>query len=146
MTVYTKILTPSIALDTTPRTVLYIEDNHSNITLVAHFFAYREHIQLLTARTPELGIELAKSRLPDLILLDINMPGMNGYQVLEILKADANLKGIPVIAVTANAMLSDINRARAAGFTEYLTKPLDVEQFFKTIDRCLESQNKTYPN
>ena len=117
--------------------VLYIEDNPSNIKLVAQILGHRPHIHLLTAHTPELGIELAQSRHPELILLDINMPGMDGYQVLEVLKADARLQAIPVIAVTANAMPRDIERGRAAGFSEYLTKPIDVAGFFSMLDRCL---------
>lgn len=113
--------------------VLYIEDNPANLKLVTQILGRREHIRLLTAHTPELGIELALSRRPDLILLDINMPHMDGYQVIEILKSDANLKDIPVIAVTANAMDRDIERGKAAGFVDYLTKPLNIEHFLKTI-------------
>lgn len=97
---------------------------------------------LLTTHTPELGIELAQSRRPELILLDINMPGMDGYQVLEVLKADARLQAIPVIAVTANAMPRDIERGHAAGFSEYLTKPIDVAGFFNILDRCLLPDGK----
>jgi CheY-like chemotaxis protein len=134
-------ITLSASHDAAQFTVLYIEDNYSNIKLVTSLFSLRKHIQLLTATTPESGIELAKTRQPDLILLDINMQGMDGYQVLEIFKADVNLKNIPVVAVTANAMLSDIERGRTAGFIEYLTKPLDVAKFFQTIDFLLESRN-----
>jgi CheY-like chemotaxis protein len=118
-------------------TVLYIEDNPSNIKLVAMILSRRQHIRLLTAHTPELGIELARTQQPDLILLDINMPGMDGYQVLEVFKTDAAVKGIPVVAVTANAMMHDIKRGKAAGFADYLTKPLHVTQFLETVDRHL---------
>jgi signal transduction histidine kinase/CheY-like chemotaxis protein len=123
--------------DVAKHTVLYIEDNPSNIKLVAQLLGHRQHIHLLTAHTPELGIELAMSRLPKLILLDINMPGMDGYQVLQIFKTEPGLKHIPVIAVTANAMARDIEHGIAAGFTDYLTKPISVIRFFETIDRCL---------
>lgn len=119
-------------------TVLYIEDNPSNIKLVAQILGRRKHIHLLTAHTPELGIELALMRHPELILLDINMPGMDGYQVLEVFKADPVTKDIPVIAITANAMPRDIERGRAAGFANYLTKPLDVERFHKVVDAYLD--------
>jgi len=122
-------------------TVLYIEDNPSNIKLVAQLLGRRNHIHLLTAHTPELGIELALSRHPVLILLDINMPGMDGYQVLEKLKAETTLHHVPVVAVTANAMARDIERGMAAGFTDYLTKPLNVARFFETVDRCLSVDN-----
>jgi hypothetical protein len=117
--------------------ILYIEDNPSNLKLVAQILGHHKHVHLLTAHTPELGIELALARQPELILLDINMPGMDGYQVLEIFKSDALLKNIPVVAVTANAMPRDIERGQAAGFTDYLTKPLDVPGFHTLIDRLL---------
>lgn len=125
-------------------TVLYIEDNPANIKLVARILGRREHIHLLTAHTPELGIELALARRPELILLDVNMPGMDGYQVLEVLKAEASLKSIPVIAITANAMPRDIERGMAAGFVDYLPKPLDVARFNAAIDRLLgRAEGKT---
>jgi PAS domain S-box-containing protein len=123
------------------RTVLYIEDNHSNIKLVAHIFGQRKHVHLLTARTPALGIELARTRHPDLILLDINMPGMNGYEVLEVIKTDARLKAVPIVAITANAMSRDIERGLAAGFAAYLTKPLNIVKFYSVLDKILETSD-----
>ena len=99
-------------------------------------------VHLITAHTPELGLELARSRRPELILLDINLPGMEGYGVLEALCADAGLKDTPVIAITASAMVRDIERGRAAGFFEYLTKPLDVEQFLDVMRRCLAREQR----
>ncbi len=117
--------------------VLYIEDNPVNIKLVAMILGRRKHIRLLSAHTPELGIELARTQQPDLILLDINMPGMNGYQVLDVFKSDAKVSSVPVVAVTANAMMHDIQRGKVAGFADYLTKPLQVTQFLETIDRYL---------
>ncbi len=126
-------------MDEAPHTVLYIEDNPANLKLLARILGQRKHIRLLTAHTPELGIELAMTQHPEIILLDINMPGMNGYQVLEIFQADASLKSIPVIAVTANAMSRDIERGKAAGFIDYLTKPLDIVKFNVLLDRLLGS-------
>jgi len=123
--------------DTAQHTVLYIEDNPSNLKLVARLLDHRKHIHLLTAHTPELGIELAMMHHPELILLDINMPGMDGYNVLEILKVKKSLNGIPVVAVTANAMPRDIERGLASGFSHYLTKPLDVTQFYEVVDKYL---------
>jgi len=125
-------------IEAAQHTVLYIEDNPANIKLVAQILGRRPHIHLLTAHTPELGIELALARRPELILLDINLPGMDGYQVLEVFKADARLKAIPVVAITANAMTRDIERGLAAGFVDYLTKPLDVRHFHRVVDACLE--------
>lgn len=117
--------------------VLYIEDNPSNIKLVSQVLGRVPHLRLTTAHTPDLGIELALAQQPDLILLDINMPGMDGYKVLEVLRSEAGLESVPVIAVTASAMPHDIERGRAAGFTDYLTKPLDVTRFLATVNHCL---------
>lgn len=130
---------PGVALPAseTQHLVLYIEDNPANLKLVAQILGKRQHIHLITAHTPELGIELARTRLPELILLDINLPGMDGFQVLEIFKREAALQHIPVIAVTANAMPSDLERGKAAGFADYLTKPLNIVQFHAVIDRYL---------
>jgi CheY-like chemotaxis protein len=80
---------------------------------------------------------------PDLILLDINMPGMDGYRVLKILKAEPRLKDTPVIAITANAMPRDIERGMAAGFADYMTKPLDLARFLATINRYLSDSKET---
>ncbi len=118
-------------------TILYIEDNPSNLRLMTQVLGRRQHIHLITAHTPELGIELALARRPALILLDINMPGMDGYQVLKVLKAEASLAQIPVIAITANAMARDIERGMAAGFCDYLTKPLDILLVNSTLDQHL---------
>lgn len=134
--------TPTLPTEVEQHIVLYIEDNPSNIKLVAQILGHRPHIHLLTAHTPELGIELARSRHPELILLDINMPGMNGYQVLEVLRSDACLQAIPVVAITANAMPRDIERGHAAGFSGYLTKPIGVTEFFKLLDRYLSSHEE----
>lgn len=124
--------------------VLCIDDNPVNLKLVAQMLSLRPSIHLLTAHTPGLGIELATTQRPDLILLDINMAHMDGYQVLEILLTDAHLKTTPIIAITANAMPRDIARGRAAGFADYLTKPLNLDVFLKTIDHFL-SDHKEAP-
>jgi len=105
--------------------------------------AKRGHLGLIVAPSPELGIELAMAHEPDLILPDINMPGMDGYQVLKVLQAERRLCHIPVIAVTANAMPRDLERGRAAGFAAYLTKPLEVGLFLQTLERCLSGGKET---
>lgn len=117
--------------------VLYLEDNPANLKLVSQLLGRRKHIHLLTAHTPALGIELAMSRQPELILMDINLPEMDGYQVLEVLKADDNTSSIPVVAITANAMPKDVERGNRAGFSEYLTKPIDASKFYSVVDRIL---------
>jgi len=143
VTVQQKLQTSAVAESTftTQHTVLYIEDNPANLRLVELILARRKHIHLITAHTPQLGIELALAHNPNLILLDINMPDMDGYQVLEILKKNISMQSIPVIAITANAMQRDIDQGIVAGFTEYLTKPLNVTQFNLTLDKILSSKS-----
>jgi PAS domain S-box-containing protein len=119
------------------RTLLYIEDNPANLKLVMQILAKRPHLRLLTAHTPALGLDIAAVQHPELILLDINMPDMDGYEVLALLRAQDWARELPIVAITANAMASDIQRGRAAGFTGYLTKPLDVHRFLAVIDQAL---------
>jgi PAS domain S-box-containing protein len=121
----------------TRSTVLYIEDNPANLRLVSRIFAMRENIRLLTAHASSLGLELAEAHRPQLILLDLNMPEMDGYGVLKRLRASEWGRGIPVIAVTALAMPHDIERGMAAGFSEYITKPFDIPRFLAIVDECL---------
>lgn len=121
-------------------TVLAIDDNPANLKLIAQVMGTRDHIHLLSAHTPELGIEQAVAHRPDLILLDINMPDISGYQVLEIFKANPALRAIPVIAITANAMPNEIERGKAAGFADYLTKPLDIARFLALLDHHLADE------
>lgn len=125
--------------------ILYIEDNPSNLRLVEQLIGIRNDIELFTAHDPRLGIDLAEAHQPDLILLDINMPGMDGYQVLEILQTSDALKNTPVIAVTANAMPRDIEQGKAAGFSDYVTKPLQVNNFLSLIDNYLSSNGIELP-
>ncbi len=118
-------------------TVLYIEDNPSNLRLVAQILSRNPQVQLITAHTPKLGFELASVHHPELILLDINLPGIDGYQVLSTLRNLDALKTIPVIAISANAMPRDIERAMAAGFDDYITKPIDITRFLEVVYRLL---------
>lgn len=118
-------------------TVLYIEDNPANLRLVAQILGRNRQLQLITAHTPELGLELASARHPELILLDINLPGMDGYQVLSVLRSLDSAKKTPVIAISANATPRDTERGMAAGFDEYITKPIDVVYFLEAVNRLL---------
>lgn len=129
--------TAPVAIAASARTVLYVEDNPANLYLMQKIFTTRKDLVLLSAPSAELGLEIVRSRHLDLILLDINLPGMDGYQMLALLKADPALKFIPVVAVTANAMGRDIKRGMAAGFSNFLTKPINIEQFHATVDACL---------
>ena len=122
-------------------TVLYIEDNPANLRLVAQILSHVPNVHLLTAQIPSMGVDLALEHRPELVLLDINMPGMDGYGVLRVFKADARLKDIPVIAITANAMPREIELGLAAGFEEYLTKPLKIDLFIASVQGCLARGN-----
>jgi PAS domain S-box-containing protein len=118
-------------------TVLYVEDNPANLRLIAQILAKNPFVHLITAHTPELGLELAAARHPELILLDINLPGMDGYQVLSVLRSMDKVKKAPVIAISANATPRDIERGLAAGFDDYIIKPIDIRYFLETVDRLL---------
>jgi len=129
-------------LNAPQKTLLYIEDNPANMKLVERLIDRRLDIQLLTAVDGSLGIALARSTLPDVILMDINLPGISGIDALKALRADPATAHIPVVAISANAMLRDIEVGRQLGFFRYLTKPIVVEEFMTTLDLALESAQK----
>ena len=115
-------------------TVLYIEDNPANLRLVQGIFKMRPNIRLISAYDAESGLHLARTEQPDLVILDINLPKMNGYQALTELQNDNKQRTIPIVALSASAMPSDIHRGLNAGFKHYFTKPLQVADFLNTID------------
>ena len=117
--------------------VLYIDDNAKNLKLTQNMINAVSHLQLSTLQDSRLAIKQALLQHPDIILLDINMPEMNGYEVLAALKANEQLKTIPVIALTANAMLNDIAQGLTAGFNYYLAKPVSQTVLIQTIDQAL---------
>lgn len=119
------------------KTILYIEDNPANLRLIEVLLRRRNDLKLETAHEPVLGLDLAKSTTPDLILLDINLPGMNGFEVLKILKTTDQLMHIPVIAISAHAMAGDIRHGLEAGFSDYLSKPVKLANFYTCIDKFL---------
>src|SRR5205085_1415824 len=114
------------------RTVLYVEDNPANLELVAQLIARRPDLRMLSAPDAPLGIHYARTYLPEVILMDINLPGISGLEALEMLRADPLTAHIPVIALSANAVPRDIERALAAGFFDYITKPIVVAKFMLT--------------
>jgi len=118
--------------------VLYIEDNAANIRLIQGLFSHYPHMHLLAAATGELGLQMANQYQPDVILLDIELPGIDGYTVLEALKGNPATQHIPVLALTADAMPADIERGKEAGFAWYLTKPVDTEVLIKALDSTLK--------
>jgi CheY-like chemotaxis protein len=119
--------------------LLYVEDNPANLALVDEVLAVRGDVRLLTAPDARLGIDLARSHLPEVILMDLNLPGLSGKDALALLRADGATRRIPVIAVTANAMASDRSLGLSAGFFRYVTKPIDIERLNEAIDEALES-------
>jgi PAS domain S-box-containing protein len=121
-----------------PYTLLCVEDNPTNLMLVEKLMERRPDIQLLVATDGIRGIEKARAARPDVILMDINLPGISGLIALGILAEDPETASIPVIALSANAMPVDIERGLAAGFFRYLTKPIKVNEFMDTLDSALE--------
>jgi len=120
-----------------PRTVLYVEDNPANLELVEQLIARRPDLQLLGAADGDLGVEFARNCQPAVILMDLNLPGMNGLEAMCKLRADPLTAHIPIIAVSANAVPRDIEKALHAGFLNYLTKPIKVNQFMDALDTAL---------
>ena len=118
-----------------PKHVFYIEDSTSNIRLLEAWLEPYPQINLASKADPLLGLYEIRATLPDIILLDINLPGIGGYEVLEILKADPTTTNIPVIALSAGAMASDIEQGLKKGFDEYLTKPLDMNRLLTVFNR-----------
>ncbi|MDO9318597.1 MAG: ATP-binding protein [Gammaproteobacteria bacterium] len=123
---------------TQQHTLLYVEDNPANLMLIEDLMARRPDIRLLSAQDGITGIEMALNFLPDVILMDINLPGINGIRVLEILSADPRTANIPVVALSANAMPRDIEKGLGAGFFRYLTKPIRINEFMDALDTAME--------
>ncbi|MDH4285335.1 MAG: response regulator, partial [Gallionellaceae bacterium] len=120
--------------------VLYVEDNPMNLRLMQQIFASRKAWELRGAATAEAGIEMARENPPDLILMDINLPGMDGYQALAQLKSFPETAHVPIVALTANAMKGDSERGMESGFVDYLTKPLDIPKLLDLLDKLLDEK------
>ncbi|MDO9103565.1 MAG: PAS domain S-box protein [Methylovulum sp.] len=118
-------------------TLLYVEDNPANLKLVEQIIARHPDMRLLTAVNGKDGVEIAHKSQPDVILMDINLPGMNGFDALKILREDPVTWHIPVIAISANAMPRDIKKGMEAGFFRYITKPIIVNEFLEALDVAL---------
>jgi PAS domain S-box-containing protein len=136
----TEVATPNapIPVDAHIRTLLYIEDNPANMRLVEQLIKRRPDIRLITAVNGTLGIELARSAQPTLILMDINLPGISGIEAMKMLRADPATAHIPVVALSANAMYRDIEKGLEMGFFRYLTKPIKVTEFMDTLNMALD--------
>ena len=123
------------------RTLLYIEDNLSNLTLIEQILEERSEIELLSAMQGQVGLDLARQHLPDLILLDLHLPDLPGWEVLSQLKAGETTSDIPVVVISADATTRQIKRLMKAGAVSYLTKPLDVVEFFRVLDQTAPATN-----
>jgi CheY-like chemotaxis protein len=124
------------------QTLLYIEDNPANLKLVEQIIARHPDLRLLTAVNGSSGIELARGSQPDMILMDINLPDINGLEALKILHADPRTAHIPVVALSANAMPRDIEKGLQAGFFRYITKPIKINEFMDALGETLEFSKK----
>jgi PAS domain S-box-containing protein len=134
----TDVAPVQVQADAQVRTLLYVEDNPANLMLVEDLIARRPDIRLLSAKDGTRGIEIARASRPDVILMDINLPGISGIRALKILAEDPATAHIPVVALSANAMPHDIERGLEAGFFNYLTKPIKVIQFMDALDVALK--------
>ena len=131
---------PVLAGGSDGHTVLYVEDNPHNLRLMEAIIGETPGIHLISAGSAELGVKMAEKDAPDLILMDINLPGMSGTEAVHLLKANAKTRDIPVIAVTAAAMSHDVGKGKKDGFSGYLVKPFKVYDLLKTIAETLEGR------
>jgi two-component system, cell cycle response regulator DivK len=122
--------------------ILIIEDNEKNLKLVRDVLQYKGY-QTIEASTGEEGVRLAKARIPDLVLMDIQLPGMDGIRALGELRADPTTRAIPVIAVTASAMTHDRKKIIAAGFDGYQSKPIKVKELMDAVREMLDQRSAT---
>jgi PAS domain S-box-containing protein len=124
-----------------PRQVLYIEDNPVNQIIVESMLGHLPGVEVRLADDPRQGLQQARERVPDLVLLDIQLPAMSGFEVLQALRADPATRAVPVLALSANAMPEDVARARAVGFDDYLTKPVTLEALLAAVATRLPGGN-----
>ncbi|ATD61294.1 hybrid sensor histidine kinase/response regulator [Janthinobacterium svalbardensis] len=120
------------------RTLLYVEDNEANVNLVEQLIERRDDLNLLVAVNGLAGVDVACKQLPDVILMDINLPGISGIEALKILRANPLTAHIPVMALTANAVPHDIELGMKAGFFRYLTKPIKIDEFMESLNMALD--------
>ena len=120
------------------RTLLYVEDNPANLKLVEQLVARRPDLRMLSAADGNLGVEFARAYQPDVILMDINLPGISGIEAMQVLRADPLTAHIPIIALSANALPRDIEKGLATGFFGYLTKPIKLNEFMDHLELALK--------
>jgi signal transduction histidine kinase/AmiR/NasT family two-component response regulator len=137
------LIQPETLADAARRTLLYVEDNPANMQLVEELIGRFPDLKLITAVNGTLGIKLARATQPEVILMDINLPGISGIKALKILREDPATAHIPVIALSANAMPRDIAKGLEAGFFRYLTKPIKIKELMETLNVALEFAEET---
>jgi CheY-like chemotaxis protein len=115
------------------RTIVYIEDNLTNVTLVEGVLAHLPDVRLIPAMQGQLGLELVREYRPDVVLMDLHLPDLDGREVLKRLKADSATADIPVVVLSADATASQVEQLRVAGAADYLTKPIDVERLLAVL-------------
>lgn len=120
-----------------PGKIIYIEDHHSNIALMEDLVSDLASVELVTAPNAELGVELVREHRPAVVIMDINLPGMSGFDAMRRLREWPETADIPVIGLSAAAMLADLERARAAGFYRYLTKPVHIGELTRVLEELL---------
>ncbi|MDX1812608.1 MAG: ATP-binding protein, partial [Gammaproteobacteria bacterium] len=128
----------SDAIDKNTRKVLYVEDNLKNLTMVKQIFDMFNNIEFYGADTPEKGLNIATEIQPDLILLDINLPNMNGYELLELIRNTPGLENTDAIGVSASSMPEDLQKAEEASLTDYIVKPINIQIFIQKISQVLQ--------
>ena len=119
------------------RTLLYIEDNPSNLKLMEEIVKCVPHLRFQSAHNAELGLEMAQIWQPDIIVMDINLPGMDGFDALDRIRRDEKLRRTPVIALSANVMPNDIKKGIESGFQAYMTKPINIAEFLAGVEKVL---------
>jgi CheY-like chemotaxis protein/anti-sigma regulatory factor (Ser/Thr protein kinase) len=134
--------TAAAAANESPRgTIIYVEDNLSNLKLVERLIDRLPEVRLIPAMQGKLGVDLARQHHPDLILLDLHLPDLRGQEVLQQLKRDPDTAAIPVVMLSADAIPGQVDRLKAAGAAEYLTKPIDIDLLLKTIAGILSARS-----
>jgi PAS domain S-box-containing protein len=125
--------------------IVYVEDNPSNVLLMEDLLSDFEGVELLTTPTAELGVALVRARMPDVVIMDINLPGMNGFDATRILREAPETRDIPVIALSAAAMVRDAERIRQAGFYRHLTKPVNVDKLARLLEELYQTRDAALP-
>lgn len=133
-------------LDAPQRTVLYVEDNPANLQLVSQLLELRPDLRLLAAVDGHLGIESARHHHPDVILMDLNLPGISGTDAMRILQTDPTTASIPIIAFSANAIPSGFEKGPTGGFFGYISKPIRIKLFWEALDAALNFSHIRSPS